>query len=289
MRPIVLNKKSSSVRQSFIINKNILPQFYTVWHNHPELEILYIEKDQGTALIGDASLPFAAGELMLYGANLPHMFKPALPSDDHPSEGVGAVGLHFPQQFVEASLEVIPEFFEVKALLRRASRGILFKNDISKKEAGSLLYRMLNEEGADRMLNFIKLLSLLAREEEYELIVSEGYVASLNAGNERLEKVYQYISKNYSKSDMNLEEVALIANMNTTAFCRYFKKITKKTFNQFLNEVRIGHACKLLLEEKRTIAEVAFLCGYNNTSNFNRQFKKIKQLAPSAYLKRFVS
>ena len=285
MKPISLNKKCTSVRESFIINKNIIPQFYTIWHNHPEVEILYIEKDSGEALIGDTSIPFAANELMLYGPNLPHMFKPKLPNGKHPVGGVEAIVLHFPAKLVQSALRLIPEFFMVEALLKRSSRGLLFKNENCKKEASVLLKRMLNTEGYEKMLDFIRLLCLLAQQEEYDLIASQGYIDAFNVENVRLEKVYQYIFKHYKRSDITLAEVAKVANMNATAFSRYFKKVTQKTFIQFLNEVRIGYACKVLLEEKKSIAEVAFACGYNSSSNFNRQFKLIKQLSPSAYLK----
>ncbi|MEM6316076.1 MAG: helix-turn-helix domain-containing protein [Bacteroidota bacterium] len=235
--------------------------------------------------MGDATFPFQAGELMLYGANLPHQFKPNLPNGEHPTEGISAYVLHFPMDFVKNSLQNIPEFDILHHLLDQSPQGLRFLDARCQQKAGKLMRKMLAEEGFDRMLYFIRLLRLLAQQHSYELIASRGYVNSLQAGSERLEKVYQYISKYYDKADMTLEEVAIIANMNRAAFCRYFKKIAHKTFVQFLNEVRIGHACKLLLETNKSIAEVAFSCGYNNTSNFNRQFKLIKRVSPSGYLR----
>jgi len=286
MKPRLLNKKSTSVHQSFIIHPHIFPQFYIIWHYHPELEILFFEEHSGMAFVGDKVLTFEKGTLLLFGSNLPHMLRPDVKNNTHPKDGLEECALHFPLHFLEQILRYIPEFQVLQNFLEKSARGICFRNLHSKPETKHLLKQILDSDNYDRMLYFLQLLKLLAQHTPYEFIASEGYTNSLNYTQGRLDTVYEYTMNNFNNSDITLEQMADLVAMNKTAFCRYFKKVTRKTYFQFLNEIRIGYACKILLEEeKKSIFEVAHLAGYNNTSNFNRQFRLIMKTSPSQYVR----
>ena len=135
-----------------------------------------------------------------------------------------------------------------------------------------------------RLTGFIEILNELGEAEDYELLASEGFCESYHKAQskERLTDIYNYIIRNHQK-DITLDDVAEYANMNTSAFCRYFKKVTTKTFSQALNEIRIGAACRSLINSEMTVAEIGYGVGYQNIAYFNRQFKKIKGLTPQQY------
>lgn len=136
----------------------------------------------------------------------------------------------------------------------------------------------------ERVIELFSILKLLSEDQQYELLASPSYIRSIEGGqNKRMEKVYQYVMDNFQQS-ISLEEIANVANMNPAAFSRYFKRITHKGFSYFLNEIRIGYACKLLSEEEYNIAQISFDSGFNNLSNFNKQFRSYLKITPSEYI-----
>jgi AraC-like DNA-binding protein len=151
---------------------------------------------------------------------------------------------------------------------------------------------MLKEDGFDRLLALLHILQEMAEADDYEMLNASGFALEVSAQDQdRIEAIYQYVQQNF-QDEVNLDEAARRANMTVPAFCRYFKKLTRKTFSQFVNEFRIAHACRLLGDDTLSIAAVSFESGFNNLSHFNRQFKNITNLSPRAYrktLKRVVS
>lgn len=286
MKSILLNKLSNSQQQSFIIKPKIYPQAYSLWHHHKEYEVLYIVKNSGTAYVGDKIFPFESGTLMLFCANLPHMFVPILKSTNNINKAIDAYVLHFSIETINAVIDCLPEFQSLNNLFNNWKRGMIFKNVKKKKEILSIMKEINEGNNCNKMTHFFELLDLLETDKDFELIANPGFVKSINHQKGRLENVYEYSINNFNDSSICLEKVAESVNMNKAAFCRYFKKVTDKTYFQFLNEIRIGHACKILIEEEnKNITDVAFLCGFNNMSNFNRQFKLIKGKSPSSYIK----
>lgn len=286
MKSILLNKTSTSHQQSFIIHPKIYPQAYSLWHHHKEYEILYMVKNSGTAYVGDKIFPYQGGTLMLFCANLPHMFVPKLNSVKELDKGIDAYVLHFSIDTINTVIDCLPEFQPLNHLLNNWKRGMIFKNVKKNKEVLRIMKEINDWNNYDRVTHFFELLNLLEHDKNFEFIANPGFVKSINHVKGRLEKVYEYSINNFNDSSISLDEIAESINMNKTAFCRYFKKITDKTYFQFLNEIRIGHACKLLLEdENKNITNVAFLSGFNNMSNFNRQFKLIMGKSPSSYIK----
>ena len=287
MKSILLNKKSASHDQSFIIHPKIYPQAYSLWHHHKEYEVLYIVKHSGTAYVGDKIFTYEGGTLMLFCQNLPHMFVPNSNSINKDDEGAeDAYVLHFSIDIINKIIEHIPEFQPLNQLFNNWKRGMVFKNVKKNKDILRLMQEIAEDKSFSRMTRFFELLHLLENNKDFEFIANPGFVNSVNLPKGRLEKVYEYSINNFNDSSICLENIAESVNMNKAAFCRYFKKITNKTYFEFLNEIRIGYACKILIEEEnKNITDVAFLSGFNNISNFNRQFKIIMGKSPSAYLK----
>ena len=286
MKSILLNKINNSIQKSFIIHPKIYPQAYSLWHHHKEYEVLYFVKNSGTAYVGDKIIPYQGGTLMLLCANLPHMFVPKLNSEDYPDNVIDAYVLHFSVEIVNAMIGNIPEFKSINKLFNNWKRGMVFNNIKNNEEIFKLMQEINEGDNYKRITLFFDLLNLLEMDNRFDFIASAGYVNSISLPKGRLEKVYDFSINNFSDSSICLDNVAESINMNKAAFCRYFKKITHKTYFQFLNEIRIGNACKILLEdENKSITDVAFLSGFNNMSNFNRQFKIIMGQSPRAFLK----
>mgnify|MGYP002795032269 CR=1 FL=1 len=285
MKSILLNKINIAHQQSFIIKPKIYPQAYSLWHHHKEYEILYIVKNSGTAYVGDNIFPFQSGTLMLFSANLPHMFVPILDSTKNNNE-IDAYVLHFSIETINSVIACLPEFQPLNKLFDNWKRGMIFKNIKKNKEILRIMKEINGENNYVRMTLFFELLNLLEKDEDFDFIANPGFVNSINLSKGRLEKVYEYTINNFNDSSICLEKIAGSINMNKAAFCRYFKTVTNKTYIQFLNEIRIGYACKILIEEEnKNITDVAFLSGFNNMSNFNRQFKLVQGMSPSAYIK----
>jgi len=284
MQATLLERKSLFDR-SFLAEKHVYPQFLNVWHYHPEFELVYIQESTGTQFIGDSIKPFKPGDLILIGADLPHMWLNENHYFDNPiPNSAKALTVHFRKDFAGEKLFEIPEFNSIKKLISRAANGINF-NIPEDSLIPHMMETLAESTGFNRFNLFIELLNDISLLDDYAIISSDGFKnPSSYQGDGRIDKIYQFSLNNFQRN-IKLEEVAELVYLNPTAFCRYFKKTTKKNYFRFLNEIRIGYACKLLLEENRDISEVGYACGFNNLSNFNRQFKLITKISPTAYLK----
>ena len=139
--------------------------------------------------------------------------------------------------------------------------------------------------GLQRISSLFSIFDALSETTEYELLASPGFVKEVNLnGSDRLNKVINYIMQNFDQ-DISLPKVASTANMSLTAFCNFFKENNRLTFVEYLNTVRVGHACKLLFDKDRNVVDVAYECGYNSLANFNKQFRKYKNMTPTEYRK----
>lgn len=269
---------------SFRAKINLYPHFLKVWHFHPELELVYIKKSNGTKFIGDSIEKFEAGEVVLIGENLPHMW---LNNDEYFEKSskliAEAVGIHFEKAFLGPEFFNIPEMNHISKLFKRSSLGIKF-NNIS-DEIIEKFNQIVNLDGFEKTMELIYLLSYLANHEDYKILSSGGYMDSFkHIDNENMVKTYEYVYKNFTNA-IYLKDVADVINMNPASFSRFFKRVNRIPFSRFLNNVRIGYACKLMIESKIDITSICFESGFNNISNFNRQFKKIKGMSPSKYIK----
>lgn len=288
MKPKLLHRNPTGFVESVMYQHTVSEQFLSAWHYHPELELVYVVRSSGSLFVGDAIESFSEGDLVLLGSNLPHRWlnDPSHSSSD--SKGSAeSLTVHFAPDFLKVNLSKIPEFRSLGQLIELAKRGVVFKGSSCQKVGEQLLAMEMQDE-FKRLLNFLDILRLLAQSSNNRLLVSPGYAEQKIESNNRFGRVHAYIM-NHFQEDITLEEVADIALMNKSAFCRYFKKITKKNFSRYLHEIRIGYACKLLSEQQQdiSIAEVGFQCGYNNASNFNRQFKIITGHSPTAYIRQY--
>lgn len=268
---------------SFRIKWDDFPHFTFPWHFHSEYEIVYVIQSFGKRFVGDHISHFEAGDLVLLGSNLPHFWKnDELFHQNNPKYWVNAVVIHFPVDFFKEQINNYPEFYRIKDLLCRASRGISFNIGVT-NEIGPKLKGLLEMEGFERTLSFLSILDEMAVTDQYELLASKSFVPNVVdwSGN-RLDKVMYLVNSGYRQS-IRLEDVADQIGMNSSAFSRYFKEKTGKSFSDFIIEMRISYACKLLTEGKLSITQVCFESGFNNLSNFNRQFRKIMSYTPTQF------
>ncbi len=274
---------------SFSVTHHKEPNFLKVWHYHPELELILTLKSTGTRFVGDSIKNFAEGDLVLLGKNLPHMW---LNDDAYFNKNNNLIAedivIHFKKDFLGFDFLNAHEMKPIFNLLEASKYGIKFTGSTEKLSKKITKIKKL-QPGFKRTLKFIKLLSDLAHHKQFEFLSSESFVHSfIQNKNSKLDKTYEYIFANFNK-EIRLNDIAQIAKMNPTAFSRFFKRVNRKTFSRYLNEVRIGYACKKLIENKSSIASICFESGYNNVSNFNRQFKAIKKMSPRTYLSRYQS
>lgn len=271
------------VNSSLAIQNYSAESFLKVWHYHSELELNVIHESTGTAFVGDSVERFEPGDVVLVGKNLPHLW---LNDEVYFEKGsdltTKAHIIHFLDDFA-GGLFQIPEMMEINKLIERAKLGIKFIG-IGNSMITEKIAKMIECSGYERIMLFIDVLKLLSGHKKYKILSSLGYTESISGVNkDKLLPVYEYVINNF-KHDIKLETIAALANMNTSSFSRYFTSIHKKTFTKFLNEIRIGSACKILIRN-RHIASACYESGFNNISNFNRQFKAIKKITPSDYVR----
>lgn len=272
---------------SFNVRYDIVPQFYDKWHYHQELELVHIIKGSGKQFIGDDIHHFKPDDLILLGANLPHLWH----SDQkylqkNAPEKVEAIVIHFMPDCFGKSFFSLPENKEIDKLLTKAQQGIRIMNSTRKTITG-LMQQLLIAVNSDRIILLLQILQTIARSRHTKTACSKGLQYTFSPSEtDRLNTIYQYILDNFSR-EITLPEIAKVANISPHSFCRYFKSRIKKTFSKFLLEIRIGHACKLLAETNKTVATICYESGFNNFSNFNRHFKSITKKTPLEYRRHY--
>ncbi len=282
-------EKTLTPKETFIFKDLIGPFFNPNWHFHPEFQISYIVQGRGTRFVGDHVQTFEEGDLVLTGLNLPHLWR----SDDIYFEKdskliTRGLVIYFDNELLSQSLLQKEEFYTINKLVENSARGMEFYGE-SREKINKLFLGINQEQGFQRIIKLFEILDILANTDEYTLLASPGYTNVLKKDDaEKMHLVYDYVMTNFKK-DIALEEIADLLNMTTTSFCRYFKPRANKTFTKFVNEIRTGHARKLLLEDNLNISQISYECGFNTLSNFNRQFKSIAQMSPHEYRKLFLN
>lgn len=278
MKPKLL-KVPVQPQQSFSVRFDSLPSFFTEYHFHPEVELVYIHKGTGTQFVGNSLFDFKQGDLTLLGSGLPHLWK----CDDNLSgKKAEATVIHFLPSLFGDTFWNLPENNSIKQMLEKAKMGLQF-NKKTKQEATILLQEIQQASSSKKIILLLQLLYLLANTSRIKTLTTKKTLGDYSTKtNERMNKVMQYVFDNYLQP-IQLKRVAAIANMTEPAFCRYFRASTKKSFTKFIQELRINHACKLLSETDKSISAVCYESGFNNVSNFNRYFKLQMKLTPLAY------
>ncbi len=269
--------------QSFMVSHNVYKNFLKVWHFHEQLELVYIVQSSGVRFIGDSIDRFDEGDIVLTGKNLPHMW---LSNDQYFKKNsvlkAEAISIHFKEDFLGNLFFNTPELSLVGNMFRMANRGIIFKN-VSPGIKEDFV-ALISAEPDEQLIKLIELLNNLSKVSQYHVLASKGYVNNAySEESDRLAGMYEYIFQNFN-SPIKSSDLAELMHMNNSAFSRFFKRIHRKTFTKYLNEIRIGYACKLLLSAEENITTICYLSGFNNVSNFNRQFKLIKGYSPRDFL-----
>ncbi|OVE56279.1 AraC family transcriptional regulator [Chryseobacterium mucoviscidosis] len=272
------NIGSSFTSLKFLRNENIKSH---VWHYHPEIELIFVCGGSGKRQIGSNISYFSDGDIVLMGSNLPHCGM----TNENTNNDYEMV-IQFKPDFLGENFFELPEMQKISALLEKSKAGIVFSENI-KKQIGQKIVAMHESSSLEKLVKFLEILDALASTLDYRILnAGKYYLQTQVEDNERINLIFNYV-KDHFKEQITLEQVADLANMRVPSFCRYFKKITNKTFTQFVNEYRITHSLKLLAEQPLSITEVCFESGFNNFSYFNKTFKQYIQKSPSQYRKEF--
>ncbi|GAA4314254.1 AraC family transcriptional regulator [Compostibacter hankyongensis] len=268
---------------SFVLQKDVYPYYPTPWHYHPEYELVLVVKSSGERTVGDHVARFSDGDLVFLGPNLPHAYQndPAYYRGDT-TLTAEAIVIHFREDFLGKTFFSLPEMIHISQLFEQAKFGLKILGN-TRQQVSDMMLDMLHMNDHSRITQLLSILGMLSLSGELQPLASPGFVQHHTVPhNDPIARVHAYIVKNF-KRDIPLSEVAGVANMSVPSFCRFFKACTRKGFSHFLNEIRVGYACRLLLEDRRNISQICYESGFNNVSNFNRQFKKIKGKSPIQY------
>ncbi|MGN6437694.1 MAG: AraC family transcriptional regulator [Agriterribacter sp.] len=271
--------------KSFIVFRERGCFFPVPWHYHPEYELVLVTRSTGRRMVGDHIGYFNEGDLVLMGPMLPHVWVNDTEYINGSNKNAAdAIVVQFVEDFLGEKFLKIPEIEGLKKVLNLSANGLEIKGN-TRKRINDLMAQMPDASGLQRLSLLFAIFDLLANTKEYELLASPAFVNSSKLHeSDRFNNITEYIMRNFD-NEISLTEVAAVANMATTTFCNFFKNHYRVTFVEYLNEIRIGHACKLLNDPNKNIVEAAYECGFNNLANFNRQFKKLKKMTPTEYRK----
>jgi AraC-like DNA-binding protein len=286
MRP-QLHKLPLAPDTSFLYIDEECKYFDKPWHFHKEYELVYINKTKGTRFIGDQVSFFEDGDLVILGPNIPHLYRNSEEYYKNNKLRAKSTFIHFTEDFLGGSFFDLPEMKQVKKLLERSSLGLEVTGK-SNAFVKSKLVEMNDQKPANRLMSLLEILVHLSTSKDLTPILSKTFTASSDNDTDRIDMVIQFILKNY-KNDIYIEEIASKLNMSIASFSRYFKHHTHKTFSNYVTEIRISHACRLMMDSHYNISEICYMSGFENQSNFYRHFKKFTGVIPKEYKARFLT
>ena len=264
---------------ALIYQEDIELVFYDKLHQHDEIQISFIEKGNGTLLVGDRISSYSENDIFVIGSNLPHAFK----SDKNAVIDSKMLSLFFTASSFGDTFFELNELADIKHFLSKALQGLVIKthkNDIIKN-----FLKLKDASKLERFILFLEILKIFSSAKSAPLSTFVYNKKYSDIEGKRMRNVFDFTLEN-AYQNITLDDVASVANMTKNAFCKYFKKRTNKTFVSFLIELRVENACKLLSTDKDlSINDIAFKSGFNSISNFNRQFKMIKHMSPNKFRK----
>lgn len=275
----LLQKLPLTFGSSFLIDRFESPYFETPWHYHQAIEIVLCNRGFGKKFVGNHVSDYVEGDLAILGSNLPHWYR----ADDacYQHQKPASIVIHFLDDCFGKVFFELAEMTEIKRFLETAKLGIEFYGE-TRAKIQEKIQNLLKADKVARMLGLIEILHLMSCSKEYRILSENAIVGVSKKDSERMNEVFDYVLKNF-KNDINLSEIANKTRFSEAAFCRYFKLRTQKTFVEFVNEIRIEYACKLLSENDLNILEICYESGFKNLSNFNRQFRKYTNNNPKTY------
>jgi len=257
-------------------------KFYQQIHFHKEFQITMIQEGSGFLFVSDKVVPYEKGDVYFFGGNLPHALKTAndsIEGNDHKSK---AISLFFDQDKIKESLRNVPEAYRINKLIESSHYGIKVNRDCA-PYLTDCIQELTTSTGLNKFLLFLKLLNVASRDNNVMILSPKAAPSKIVTENDpKIAKICAFVKGNY-RDLITLSQVADLAHMSPTGFCRFFKSKTKKTFSQYLAEVRIGSACELLHNEDYSISDCGYGSGFNNLSNFHKHFKKYTGMSPMEY------
>ncbi len=272
----VISDADSSFR--ILLTPNLNDIFY--WHFHPEYEIVFVENASGTRHIGDHISRYEGSDLVFIGPNVPH-----LNFDYGVQKTCEQVVIQMKEDFLGKDFFSVPEMASIKTLFEKSKYGVSFDKE-TKQLAGEKLKRLVHLNHFEQLIELLQIFHLLANS-EITMLNSRPVASEMirkDAG--RIERVYHYVEQHYQQH-IDVKEVARLSHLSAAAFSRYFKKVTRMTFTEFLNQYRITQAKKMLLQNK-SVTEASFQSGFDNLSYFNKTFKKLAGINPSHFKRQHV-
>ena len=280
----LLEKLPATERSSFKLYNFNYPYFPTPWHFHPEYELVLVVKSHGQRIIGNGIGDFTDGDLVFIGANVPHIYRNDSVfyqhSADHQAE---SVIVHFLEDFLGMPFMELQEMAPVRQLFQRAALGLEILGP-TKDYVIARMMELSQLEGMRRLLHLLDILTTLAESSHLRTLSTQIIEGSNPVETEKVSLVFDYISQHYQRR-IALREIADLMNMSVPSVCRFIKRRTHKTLVNLINELRISHACQLLTDTNLSIIEICYDCGFQNLSNFNRQFRLLKNSNPQTFRK----
>ncbi len=252
-----------------------LPYLEFYWHHHPEYELTYKINISGKRIVGDSYQEFSPGDLVLIGPDLPHTWVTDKKIKDTTCE---FVVIQFSGSLFN-SLSGLNEFDNIKRLLQKSKYGLHFKNSRLFKE---VILGLPEKTGVEKFTDLVWLLEQLSKQKGTKLASAEYDISTAKNSEPRINKVCTYVEQNFAKP-IRISDAAKIINISPSAFCKFFKRATGKTFSDYLNEIRIGYACYQLIETDKQISTIARSAGFESLSYFNRVFAKKKNSRPREF------
>ena len=284
MKPL-LEKSIENLNQSYLVKTLKEPFFDPNWHFHPHYQLFTVIKGTGTRFIGDDIRHFNVGDTVFLAPNMPHLWRSDREYFEKDSQLMTeGIVVYFKEDFLGSEFFEKSEMYDVKTLLKKSERGLDLTGQL-KEELVNDLKNLPIDSGFQGIIKILSILDKLSKSTDYQYIASTTYSNTHKISEtERMRLVHEYVLKHF-KENINLSTVASLSNMTDAAFCRYFKSRTNKTFSDFVKEIRIGNACKMLQDENKSISQTCYESGYNTVSNFNNQFKSLKGVSPKQYQK----
>lgn len=273
-------------QESFYLQEDHLQHFYDYLHQHPEVQITLILESEGKFIVGDHIGSFEPGDIFIIGPNLPHVFRNDARYYEQPDVlGAHSISVFFEWKSFGEKFLMLPELKALYEFSKISERGLALKDPI-RRQIADLMHHLFKTTEMDRFIVLLNILNILSNEPAAlrPLASSAVYNELDEADGKKLDMVYRFTMDEFHRK-IHLEEVASVANMTVNSFCRYFKKRTRKSYIDFLTEIRIGQACKLLQQRDLSISQICYEVGFNNLSNFNRKFREINGLTPTEFRK----
>lgn len=260
--------------------------FQAPFHSHPELELVYIKESYGKRIIGNSVAQFTAGDMVFLGSDIPHVWL----NDEIYYQGIStlkakAIVVYFSKEIFGPVFYELKETQKINSLFNQAVRGLAISGKTNELIAKKL-EKLVLKKNFEIIVGLFEILSILSESKDISYVNNEVYnPINDQIKSDKISDVFDHIKDNFNH-DISLIEIAKIAHLTPTSFCRMFKTKTKKSFVEYLNEIRVSNACKLLLETEMGISEIAYACGYKTASNFNQLFKKLTGTTPKEYRKK---